>query len=1102
MRTQVARQSRGAFVGSARRGFALLPGAVGTFVILLSCGGEDTPTQPPAPEPSRPAQVSLDPDTVTVTAGDTVTVRSTVVDQRGRRMFSAPLTWTSSDPTVATIDEAGLVTGIREGKTSISVTAGQVSASAATFVHSMDRRTLMDLLYSAGGEDWTDSGNWGSYEPVGSWYGVEANADARVTALRLSNNALSGQLPEDLGDMVFLTELQLGENPGLSGPIPVSLSELSIAVLEYGSTMLCTVRDEGFQAWLNAVPTRDGDFIACNEERSDLMKLYDAMGGADWVNSFNWGTSQPLRNWYGIAVDSVTGRVTQINLNRNELSGEIPPEIQYFPELQLLRLDYNELEGEVPPEIGKLTELRRMDIDGNEFTGRIPPEIGNLTKLEELWMGGSSMSGPIPPEIGNLTKLEDLHLYEARFEGPLPPELGALTELRVLRIADTRVEGPLPSTLGALEELRTLSISGNRFSGPLPPEIGQLESLRVLDARENRLSGPLPPELGQLGQLRSLLLRDNMIDGPLPGELGRMERLEWISAENNMLSGPLPPGLGDSEALIWLHVQNNPDMSGPLPAELTSISTLEQLMAFETGLCAPTDPEIRDWLNDVVVKWRIPACEGDTHAEAHLIQATQSSEYPVPLVADRSALLRVFVMSDDETTETIPPVRATFFVGGAEVHRVDIPAGSSVIPTEIEMAELDLSANVEIPAEVIQPGLEMVVEVDPGGTADPALGVAKRIPADGRLAVEVMAVPPLQLTLVPLDSNDGNRAAQQFVDTASIDDDIFFETRTLLPVSTFEIRKLSSLRVDSNNIFRNLDAVETKRIMEQGTGHWMGLNANPEGGFSGVAWLGANSIPGRGKVSVSRLNAGTIAHELGHNLNLRHADCGNPANPDPTYPYHNAVVGVWGYDPRDGGSIVSPDGVFDHMSYCDPAWTSDYYFTNALRFRMADTTEIQTSAVGMTLLVSGGASADGTLHLDPAFVVETLPVAPFFGGPYQLLGRRADGTELFSASFDMNEVMDGDGRSGFVFALPAQPQWATELASLVLIGPNGSVEIREGSEPPMAVMRDPRTGEVRAILRDLPADPMAPGALDGLAPVPGLEIVVSGGLPGVAEWRR
>lgn len=1045
------------------------------LVALLSCG--DDTTTPPAPpvEPSRPTTIAIEPDSFFVSAGDFVRLKSVVEDQRGKLVFSAPLTWASSDPAVATVDTAGVVTGIREGTVTVTVTTGPISATAAGTIHSQDRRTLMDVYHSAGGGSWTSGINWGSHEPVGSWHGVEANADARVTALRLSGNGLVGRLPEDLGDLAFLTELHVDGNEGLSGPIPFSLSELKLEQLQYGGTMLCTVRDEEFRAWLNGIPAREGDFIACNEERSDLMTLYNAMGGEDWENSGNWGTSAALGNWYGVEVDE-SGRVTEIDLNRNGLSGEVPPEIQYFPHLRLLRLDYNQLEGEVPAEIGKLTELRRMDIDGNRFTGPIPPEIGNLVKLEELWMGANRMSGPIPPELGNLANLEELYLYEAEFDGPIPDEFGRLMELRRLNIRDTRIDGPIPATLGSLEELRIISAYGNRLSGPLPAELGGLDRLRVLDVGRNRITGSLPPEIGQ------------------------PDSLWWISADNNMLSGPLPAELGDLGALSRLHIHNNPDLSGPLPAELASLKELRELIAYGTGLCAPADPEFRTWLNDEVIKWRVPSCGVEAQTGAYLIQATQSTEYPVPLVAGRSGLLRVFVVSGEETGETIPPVRATFFVGGAEVHAVDIPGGSSAIPTEMQEGEMDLSANVRIPADVIQPGLEMVVEVDPGGTLDASLGVARRIPEEGRMALEVREVPPLHLTLIPFISSDGDRRAVELVDNVTPDHEIFFQTRTLLPVGVFEIRKHSSVSINSSSIFDMLDEVERIRAIEQGTGHWMGLNATAAGA-GGVAYLGANPRSGRNKVSMSRLNAETIAHELGHNLNLRHNNCGNPANIDLTFPYANARTGVWGYDPRGGGSLVPPSRA-DFMSYCDPTWVSDYYFTNALRFRLADTTEVRTSADARTLLVSGGASADGALHLDATFLVETSPVVPLAGGPYRLTGQRANGSELFSLSFDMQQVMDGDGRSGFTFALPVEAGWEVELASLVLVGPDGSVEMREGSAPPMAIMRDPVTGEVRAILRDLTADAMAPGALEALAPEPGLEIMVSDGLPRLVAWRR
>ena len=85
---------------------------------------------------------------------------------------------------------------------------------------------------------------------------------------------------------------------------------------------------------------------------------------------------------------------------------------------------------------------------------------------------------------------------------------------------------------------------------------------------------------------------------------------------------------------------------------------------------------------------------------------------------------------------------------------------------------------------------------------------------------------------------------------------------------------------------------------------------------------------------------------------------------------------MWGWDPRDGGSLVPPDRA-DFMSYCDPRWVSDYYFSNALRFRLQDALEVwEVPAATRTLLVSGGADADGALRLDPAFVVDAQPWLP------------------------------------------------------------------------------------------------------------------------------
>ena len=198
----------------------------------------------------------------------------------------------------------------------------------------------------------------------------------------------------------------------------------------------------------------------------------------------------------------------------------------------------------------------------------------------------------------------------------------------------------------------------------------------------------------------------------------------------------------------------------------------------------------------------------------------------------------------------------------------------------------------------------------------------------------------------------------------------------------------------------------------------------------------------------------------------------------------------------------------DHMSYCDPAWTSDYHFANALAHRLADegTQAAERAAVPATsLLLWGGVNTTGTPFLNPAFVAEALPALPDSAGDYTVAGRDADGRELFSLNFTMPVALSEQGEvSSFVFALPAQPGWADALASVTLSGPAGTATLDGDSDILMAILRDPLSGQVRGFLRDLPDPASVQAYADGAAPgLPGgPEVLFSRGIPDPAAWRR
>ena len=44
-------------------------------------------------------------------------------------------------------------------------------------------------------------------------------------------------------------------------------------------------------------------------------------------------------------------------------------------------LGRNQLSGEIPPELGNLASLQKLDLGGNQFSGEIPPELAKLPSL-------------------------------------------------------------------------------------------------------------------------------------------------------------------------------------------------------------------------------------------------------------------------------------------------------------------------------------------------------------------------------------------------------------------------------------------------------------------------------------------------------------------------------------------------------------------------------------------------------------------------------------------------------------------------------------------------------------------------------------------------
>lgn len=80
-------------------------------------------------------------------------------------------------------------------------------------VYERERNALIALYEALNGDEWVNKKNWCSDEPINTWKGVKLSPETRqVNKLILPENNLSGYIPEEIGQLVELREIDLRRN--------------------------------------------------------------------------------------------------------------------------------------------------------------------------------------------------------------------------------------------------------------------------------------------------------------------------------------------------------------------------------------------------------------------------------------------------------------------------------------------------------------------------------------------------------------------------------------------------------------------------------------------------------------------------------------------------------------------------------------------------------------------------------------------------------------------------------------------------------------------------------------------------------------------------
>nr|XP_004516063.1 receptor-like protein 7 [Cicer arietinum] len=426
-----------------------------------------------------------------------------------------------------------------------------------------------------------------------------------IKTLRVSNTSFYGALPNSIGNLRHLTELDLYICQ-FNGTLPNSLSNLTqlrYLDLSYNSFSgpLPSFNTSKFLTYLdlshNRLQNLVNIYLNDNSINGSIPSfLFTLPLLENIILSFNH-----FSNVEEFTIMS-SSKLNIIDLSNNDLSGSFPTSILQLGSLSVLDVSSNRLNGSL--QLDKFLELRNLtylDLSFNNFSINVnvenadqtsfnniatlnlascniktfPSFLRNNSSLANLDLSYNQIQGTVPNWIWKLQNLQSLnisHNFLTDLEGPLQ---NLTSNVVVLDLHNNQLKGPIPFIL---KDANYLDYSMNRFGSFLPRDIGNYRSfLFFLSLSNNSLYGNIPDSICNALNLRVLDLSINNISGTIPSCLMSMtETLVVLNLKMNNLKGFIPDEFPPDCVLRTLDLKKN-KLDGKIPKSLVNCSALEVL---------------------------------------------------------------------------------------------------------------------------------------------------------------------------------------------------------------------------------------------------------------------------------------------------------------------------------------------------------------------------------------------------------------------------------------------------------------------------------------------------------------------------------------------
>ncbi|PUZ51674.1 hypothetical protein GQ55_6G206900 [Panicum hallii var. hallii] len=451
-----------------------------------------------------------------------------------------------------------------------------------------------------------------------------------LQVLRLSGTKFSGKIPESIGSLRNLTELDLS-NCLFYGPIPSFSQWPMISSVDLSGNNLT-----------GSLPS-DGYLSLHNLAEIDLSN--NSISGAIPASLFSHPSLEYLvlsqNNFTGnfLLYPNISSSLIEIDVSFNKLEGPLPKLLSKFVGLALLDLSSNNLTGTV--DLSFIKNYKRLDYlslsynklsvvveDGNHSYAEypiiwaylglascnlsyVPKFLMHQRSISDLDLSSNNIGGHIPDwiwGIGSLalnlshnsftsvntnlsnTSIHDFDLHSNKIEGALPlppwgtdrvdysnnhfnssimPEFWSrISSSTSLSLANNSLIGEVSHLICSATNIEVLDLSFNSFSGLIPPcLLKHNEGLEILNLRGNNFHGPLPQDIINECALQIIDLNGNKLEGKLPVSMINCQMLQVLDLGNNLIVDTYPEWLGVLPLLKVLVLKSN-GFHGPIDYEM------------------------------------------------------------------------------------------------------------------------------------------------------------------------------------------------------------------------------------------------------------------------------------------------------------------------------------------------------------------------------------------------------------------------------------------------------------------------------------------------------------------------------------------------------